>query len=455
MLLDRYRQLLTAYVDGELTARQRRHVARLLRRSPEARQLLQKLQEDAQSLRHLPRPSLPIDLTGPVLHTIAARRLTPGQRHIARLSPASSWAGPLVAWAAAAAVLLVLGAASYLYFAASLTHSEKTDLARNQAEEQSADAPRPSPSGREDERPSEPKTENRKPKTGREIPSPKPDTPSAVKRPEIVKRPEEKPNKPAPDTSPAPPKPGTVLTGQVEMFPLSKVADVLPIVLKVRELDREPIRKNFLAELRKDADFRLELPCSNGSRAFQRVQNAVKAVHLSLVIEKGARDRLKLQAPSSYAVYIEDLTPEEWTRFLQQISAEDAKLAARKKPVDVQFDWLVLTRMTPQNRKELSTLLGVDPTTTEPSAQTSPGADPRKPLSEATARQGGQSLAGQGNAPRPEAGKPAAKSPQRLALVLAYNSVHSSSNSDEIKHFLESRKPPRPGTIRVLLVLRS
>jgi hypothetical protein len=240
------------------------------------------------------------------------------------------------------------------------------------------------------------------------------------------------------------------------MFQLSKVSDVLPIVLKVRELDRETVRKNLIAELRKDTDFRLELPCPNGSRALQRVRNAAKTMQLDLVIEKGAREWLKLQAPGSYAVYIEDLTPEELARFLQRVGAEDAKLVARKnkKPVEAQFDWLVLTRMTPQNHKELSTLLGVDPTTTKPSEKGSSGVDPRKPLSDTTARQVGQSLAGQGGTPRPEAGKPTAKPSRRVALVLTYNPVRSSPGSDEIKHFLESRKPPRPGTLHVFLVLR-
>jgi anti-sigma factor RsiW len=46
-------ELLTAHVDGELTARQRRHVDRLLRRSAEARALLARLQEDAQQVRGL------------------------------------------------------------------------------------------------------------------------------------------------------------------------------------------------------------------------------------------------------------------------------------------------------------------------------------------------------------------------------------------------------------------
>ena len=82
MLPDRYRQLLTAFVDGELSARQRRQVARLLHRSPDARHLLRQLQEDAQQLRALPCPPLSFDLTGEVMRTIAERRLSPGPRRL-------------------------------------------------------------------------------------------------------------------------------------------------------------------------------------------------------------------------------------------------------------------------------------------------------------------------------------------------------------------------------------
>src|SRR5262249_39620460 len=210
-LPDHYRQLLTAYVDGELTSRQRRHVARLLRRSPEARQLLQLLQEDARSLRNLPRPRLSVDLTEPVLRTIAERRLVPGQRRTITVSSASSWTAPLVAWAIAASVLLVLGAASYLYFAVSLTHSEKTGLARNQAETQPADGDQSAAVDQKDEGSSRPVDESRKPKADEEKPAPKPDMPSVIKPPEVVKRPNERPNNPSPDSPPVPPKQETVL----------------------------------------------------------------------------------------------------------------------------------------------------------------------------------------------------------------------------------------------------
>ena len=157
---------------------------------------------------------------------------------------------------------------------------------------------------------------------------------------------------------------------------------------------------------------------------------------------------------TNYVVYMENLTPEELAHFVQCVGAEDKKRAAHK-PAEGQFNRLVLTRMTAEHHKELSTLMGVDPTASESTPKGPLGTDLRKPLSDLTALQVGQTLAGQGSTPRPEAGKPAVKPPAHLALVLAYNPVRPYPGSVEIKRFLETRRAPfKPGTVRVLLVLR-
>ena len=115
MLHERYRELLTAYVDGELSTRQRRYALRLLRRSVEAHKLLQRLQTDSRELRDLPRPRLDRDLSGAVLRKIAAAGRPAPVRRIRRIAPVHvypTWMGA----AAAAAVLLVVGTASYVCF---------------------------------------------------------------------------------------------------------------------------------------------------------------------------------------------------------------------------------------------------------------------------------------------------------------------------------------------------
>lgn len=452
MLRDRYRQLLTAYVDGELSSRQRRHVVRLLRRSPEARQLLHQLQEDAQAIRQLPRPTLPEDLSSPVLRNIAERRLTPGRRHIVRTASTSAWMGPLASWAAAAAVLFLLGVASYLYFVSSL--DQPSDLHPPTASRQRPTAttgdrsrivesngqttdrkPQDSDGGQRVAESAQPTTDNRKrpPKDGSRIL----DSQKAVT------------NKP-----PLPPKQESALTERLETFQFERVLDLLPAIVKLSDLESAAGRRRFLTELRKDHDFRIELPCTNGGKALDRVQKAARTLHFGLILDKQAQERIKSKWRGNFALYVEDLMPEELIRFVRQIATEDRKSAANK-PAEAQIDRLVLTRMTARHRKELSALLGVDPAAATPSPKGPLGADPRTPLSDATARQLEKALAGQGGTPRPASGKSAAKPPEHMALVLPYNSARSASGSEEIKHYLDSRKPARAGTLRVLLVLRA
>src|SRR5437660_9884360 len=101
MLSEPLRQLLTAYVDGELSNRQRRAVQRLLRRSAEARTLLRQLQEDSARLRALPRQHLDDEFSSRVLRAVGRSR--PQGRPRVAAAPASfpMWSG----FAAAAAVI--------------------------------------------------------------------------------------------------------------------------------------------------------------------------------------------------------------------------------------------------------------------------------------------------------------------------------------------------------------
>src|SRR5262245_8607567 len=123
MLPERYRQLLTAFVDGELNPRQRRALNKLLRRSAEARALLEKLQADSQELRALAPAPLPQDLSDSVLTLIAQRRIPPPKPRVA-LPPAlppHPPAGALWPYFAAAALLLAVGGGAYVFFTFLLT----------------------------------------------------------------------------------------------------------------------------------------------------------------------------------------------------------------------------------------------------------------------------------------------------------------------------------------------
>lgn len=121
MLPERITELLSAYVDGELSSRERRNVTRILRKSGEARQMLHKLKQDSMILRKIPRRKTQLDLSGSVMGTISLRGITLPKIDVVPLPPPPApprpprwrfWAG-----LAAAVVLLVgIGAASYYLF---------------------------------------------------------------------------------------------------------------------------------------------------------------------------------------------------------------------------------------------------------------------------------------------------------------------------------------------------
>ncbi|HEV3119752.1 MAG TPA: hypothetical protein VGY58_22020, partial [Gemmataceae bacterium] len=112
MLSERLLQLLTAYVDGEVSAHQRKVVLRQLRSSAEARTLLKKLQEDAARLQHLPAQVVGQDLSQKVLARIGDQVVRP-IRVCAPQVPSAVPRG--FGLATAAAVLLAVGFGSYYY----------------------------------------------------------------------------------------------------------------------------------------------------------------------------------------------------------------------------------------------------------------------------------------------------------------------------------------------------
>ena len=117
MLNERCRELITAYVDGELSARQHAPEAASALLSPEARTLLKRLQADSHELRALPATKLDQDLSDTVLSLIAQRQIQPPRKRVIRPPTAPSMAGAM--WphlAAAAAVLFAVGLTSFLFF---------------------------------------------------------------------------------------------------------------------------------------------------------------------------------------------------------------------------------------------------------------------------------------------------------------------------------------------------
>ena len=444
MLTDRCHELLAAYVDGELTPRQHKALLRLLQRSAEARDLLRRMQQDAEALRQLPQQRLDRDLSAPVVRLIVERRLQPGSGRRRRITERRqpnfpAWAG----FSAAAAALLLVALGSYVYFSASMNEGPNEDALAKGKIEQPVKPP---------EKPKNDKLPTPEPKK-EQAPAVavKPTEPETVPPPTVA---ESGTGKPADAAIVAAPDP----VAGMEMF---RVAPVTPLrIVKLAELDQEAGRQALLKDLRKEPGHRMESPCKNSLKAFDRLKAALTASGIGLVIDQTAQGRMTAQArltklKTNFVLYVEDVTPEELVQLLQHAAAEDRK-AEKTKKGDTQFEAVVVNAMTDADREELCKLLGVKAKKLpDPPAATGPfGVDVRKPLSEKTGDDIAKNLTGQGGVPRPESGKSPVKPPERLALAMPYNPVRPRPDSPEIKRFLAGRKPPRPGTVQVLLVLR-
>jgi hypothetical protein len=421
MLAEADRQLLTAYVDGELSARQSRQVLKLLRRSPAARRLLRQLQADSRELRGLNTPALGFDLSDTVVDAILHRRLRP--RRDPEPEPTVSRPAVWASYAAAAAVLLCVGVASYLAFSAVVGRGDSANQANQQpgpGEPGPDGAPAVDGIAKEAKAPPE-----KGPREGDKGPRPGPND-VAVKEPIKPKGP-----KFGPDYDPDRIDPDLALTERFsEMIEFQKAPEGPPALIVLHDLEQEAVRLKLQRELSKGGGLHLDLPCTNAGKALERLRAACKAEQLGLTLDAAAAAKLKAH---NFAVFLEDLTPEELTRLFQDLGADDKKAAAKR---DAQFVALYVYRMGDKDHKDLSRLLGVDPTASAP-RPSPPAVDIRKPLSDQTVGQLNPRTSG-----------------ARLALVLPYRPGQVRPAPDEVKRFLAGRKPPRPGTLQVLLFLR-
>jgi anti-sigma factor RsiW len=442
MIPHRWRELLSGYVDGELTQRQHRLVERVLEQSAEARELLRRLEADAAALRRLTPPVLDRDLSSAVLNAIRERGLRPRRHRVFRSQPALLSSGAVLA--GAAAVLLLVGMSSYLL----LRISEPGPVGRQVQPEGQGRAvaerhPVEPPPAVEPAAPAPAAT----PLAQQATPVPvrrSGDGTAFVGPPPAGEEKEKLPEEPRAESA-------VVTARSMELFQPERVEAVaLPVVLALRDLEGDEGRDKLLRELRKESAFRIELPCRNATRAFERVQVALRSQDVVAVVEQTAMMRLgQPQWRTNYVLFAEDLTPEELATVLRDCGRIDRD----GKPAEAQLADVVVTRLSKGHRKDLSDLLGVDPVPIPPEATGPLGTDPHKPLPELTAGQVADALSektGQGTDSRGVTAKP----PRRQALVLAFYPVRPPRGSPDVRHFLDGRKPARTGTVQVLLVIR-
>jgi hypothetical protein len=445
MLPERQVRLLTAYVDGELTSAQQRQVTRLLKRSAEARTLLAHLQADSRQLIELPPVPAPIDFSAPVLAAIGQGkpRTAPRPRPAPRMTfPA--WGG----WAAAAAVLLAVGMGSFLSYSGTRPgKSGQTTHHRQPAPNDNHEAA-PDGSGLAQVNPGNGKAEDdttpdlpkdgEGPRQPKRNPEEKSDTPKGSERSTVKPLPDDRPEGPvlgAPSDQKDP----------LASAPLERVDLALPVVHQLSTLDRASNAGKLREQLATGKAFRVELLARDATRGFERVRSAAAQRKLALLIDAVAVARLKKPWKSDYALFVENITPANLVAFLQAIARADRQAKAGEQRFDGS---LVVKEMSRWDRKELTDLLGVDPTSVRPApSKKQARLDIRRPLSERTAIEVAEILDGK-RKPRPGASQQG-----QTALVLPLSGSHA--RSPEVRLFLQSRKPGQAGTVQVFLVLRN
>jgi hypothetical protein len=422
-------ELLTGAVDGELDARQHRRLARLLETSTEARETLQRLRRDAAAIRDLPSRTCPVDLSGSVLDAISRLpRKTPQPR---RPTPFPSQPSPVgvPAWyalALAASVLLVIGIASYVYFTISQpsgkgpSNSNQPDLAQNNT---------PQPTPQPDPTPEPIVPGEYKPAPGGNF------DPGAIAK---------LPGTPAPEREPIIPETptGPIFTGPAgEKFELKTIEPTAPTMHKMQGLERA----RFLGDLGKAGAFRLELPSRDGAKVVERLQHVLKGQNIAVTVDALAAARLAKAAQwkSGYVLVLEDITPDELANLMEALAEADRKGEPKKAndptSTPVLPAKMVLSRLNRNDQRELNDHLGAELLFQTTKATGPLGIDPTRPLSDQTAEEIERRLSGKVTRP---------------ALLLAYGVPKQVTPSVEVKKYLETRKPGRPGAIQVMLVVR-
>jgi hypothetical protein len=426
-------ELLTAAVDGELTPRQRRQVARLLRSKPEARRVFSELRGDSRELQKMPAVPAPSGIHRVVVEAVARlpvpKAKTPPARPQPRRLPV--WLG----YAAAAAVLLAVGLMSFLlslggrepYGPVAKKGTEKTDPGKGKLPEREVVV-------KKKEEPKPPPVVDEMPPV-RIVEGDNPDEPEGMT--------------PLPPEKPVRPHAPVLASGEMEpVGRLERVELALPKVHVLHGLNLPAQDKALREQLGKAGAFRVELPARDATRGLERLRVALAGLKTNLVFDANALARSRKPAwRTDFAVYLEDVSPDALAEALRRVGQAD-RAAALKKASEMYLEGpLVVRELTRWDQRDLKELFGVNLRVSRPGPK-APSVDIRKPLDEVTGKQVTDALEGRG-VPRP--GSKAASSGRGIVLMLG----SKAGKSAELKKFLETRGPARPGTIQVLLVLRN
>lgn len=437
------KELLTAAVDGELSATEARAFRRLLDASPEARALYAKLSADRARVRALPQAAPPADLKAKILARIATATPRPVVVPSAPAVPAKPLVEPrsarqrTPAWvpvAAAACLLLGVTAVSFAYF----NHQSQVERANakipwSDALPVVAEMPQA-------------------------VPSPAAVAPVVRPDPDSIARSEVSPVPPLPHPRPVAPAPVAIAPSPREVAPPDflvgpvlpplppfEVINVrIPFLRAVAELDRDDTRQELTDELKsiRETPYRFDLFVRDTARGVEVFQNAAKAAGLTVLADATTLGRLKNKQVTSVVVYTESYTAAELSSLFAKLCAEDMKFSPRV------CDSLHVNPVTGTDESELKKILGPDVGLFKRAGNGGAGqGTPRdKPVSSGTIDSVTKTLT-----------SPGAAVPEPTAILMTWQPTNNRTNpalSAELKAYKDKRGARKPNAVPAVIVIR-
>jgi hypothetical protein len=315
MLPDHVIQLLTGFVDGELSKSEHMAVQRLLEKSSEARGLLIQLQENAHKIKQLPSRKVEPSLVDEILAAIVAQQSQP--------RPAASYRGVRRRWlpylAASLAASLLVCAFGILYW----------KVVQNQ-DGQSKDTP-------------------------------------------IVKNDPEKKVEPAPQPNPQPPSPPTprkgnplidlIAKGTVHEF-MKPVPIDLPFSATFAELKSGSKSSQLAREINNEKAIEFDIRVKNNAEAMNRLKDVLRDYKINLVADDSAAKPVN-DKKVQYLVFADNLKPDELTKLMGDLSQDYVKsMGMNQVNVSSPYKNVTVTPITKEDDQKLTKLLG-EPTNTK------------------------------------------------------------------------------------------
>jgi hypothetical protein len=312
MLPDQVTELLAAFVDGELSQRQRKTALRLLQRSSEARELLRQLQENAHKIKQLPRRKVEPSLVDEILRAIAEQKVQPKQPSL-KSARRRHWMPYVAASLAASLLIAAIGVAYWKSMGEWDTKGGNVNvIVKDNGKQDPTPAPTPEPE--------EPVT-----------------PPKKVMNPLLAQ----------------------ITEGTFKDFGQPVVADRI-FTARFNELHKEAVIGQLAYQLNKDRTAQLDITVKDNAVAVERLKAALHEAGITVVVDPNAKSALtgKKQAKVEYWVYAENMTTAELAKMMKDLSQADT--TGMGKSVPTPYEKMTVTPLAETDKRKLSGKLGVE-----------------------------------------------------------------------------------------------